>query len=264
LIIALISCSSESSTSEKKSTSKKAEEKVNKEPLSKEEFTKMFSDPKKYKGSKVEFYAKIFIDPEKDEDGTYIQAYAENNSERNIIIGIKDPNLDVKVDDVIFVSGTVEKEFEGENALGGTVTAPTILADKIEKSDYATAFAPALKTIDVNKKIDQHGFVLNLSKIEIAENETRLYIDITNNSKDTISFYDFNSKLIIDNKQLEPSDNFDSEYQQIQSDILTGIKTEGIIAFPKLPETGNLKVYMEGSSENYELDFKPFQFDVKY
>ncbi|SFB11454.1 MULTISPECIES: DUF4352 domain-containing protein [unclassified Bacillus (in: firmicutes)] len=263
LIISLIGCSSESSSSSKKESKK---EETNKEVklLSKEEFTKMYSDPKKYKGSKVEFFAKIFVDPEKDDKGTYMQVYAENNSEKNTIVAIKDPNIDVKVDDIIFISGKVEDAFEGENAMGGTITAPTILADKVEKSDYATAFAPAIKTVDVNQNIDQHGFVLNISKIEIAENETRLFVDITNNSNDTISFYSFNSKLVVNDQQLETSDNYEAGYPEIQSEILPGIKTQGILTFPKVAESGSLKVYMEGSSNNYELEFQPFQFEVTY
>jgi hypothetical protein len=267
MIISLAACSSESSSNAKEEGKSEEKSTVSKEPakvLTEDEFNKMFSDPKKYKGSKVEFYAKIFIEPEKDEDGTYLQAYADNNMDRNIIIAIPDPNLDVKTDDIIYVSGEVKDVFEGENALGGTVTAPAISADKIELSDYATAFAPALKTVEVNKDIDQHGYVLHLGKIEIAENEARLHVSVTNNSDTKISFYSFNSKVVSGNQQLEAQDNYDAGYTEVQSDILPGVKTEGIVVFPKVPETGTLKIIFEGSSENYELDFQPFQFDVSY
>jgi hypothetical protein len=267
MVISLAACSSESSSNAKEEGKSEEKSAVSKEPakvLTKDEFNKMFSDPKKYKGSKVEFYAKIFIEPEKDEDGTYLQAYADNNMDRNIIIAIPDPNLDVKADDIIYVSGEVKDVFEGENALGGTVTAPAISADKVELSDYATAFAPALKTVEVNKDIDQHGYVLHLGKIEIAENETRLHVSVTNNSNTNISFYSFNSKIVSGNQQLETQDSYDAGYTEVQSDILPGIKTEGMVVFPKVPETGTLKIIFEGSSENYELDFQPFQFDVTY
>ncbi|MEH7180519.1 LptM family lipoprotein [Neobacillus vireti] len=267
MIFSLAACSSESSSNAKKEGKSEEESAGSKEAakvLTKDEFYKMFSDPKKYKRSKVEFYAKIFIEPEKDEDGTYLQAYADNNMDRNIIIAIADPNLDVKTDDIIFVSGVVKDVFKGENALGGTVTAPVITADKIELSDYATAFAPALKTVEVNKDINQHGYVLHLGKIEIAESETRLHVSITNNSDRNISFYSFNSKIVSGNQQLETQDNYDAGYTEVQSEILPGVKSEGIVVFPKVPETGTLKIMFEGSSEKYELDFQPFQFDVTY
>src|SRR4051794_14705086 len=86
MIFSLAACSSESSSNAKEEGKSEEKSAVSKEPakvLTKDEFNKMFSDPKKYKGSKVEFYAKIFIEPEKDEDGTYLQAYADNNMDRN-------------------------------------------------------------------------------------------------------------------------------------------------------------------------------------
>jgi hypothetical protein len=264
LNFSVAACSSESSTTSKDSKEKVSDNKENGKLLNNEEFVKMFSDPKKYKGSKVEFYAKVFVEPEKDEDGTYLQAFANNNSERNILIGIADPDLDVKVDDIIFVSGTVKDVFEGENALGGTVTAPVIKADKIEISDYATAFAPAIKTIDINKEQNQHGYILKLNKMDIAENETRLYVTVINNTQDQIYFYDFNSKLIVGNQQMEPTDNWDAGYPEIQSEILPGVTTEGIITYQKVPETGTIRVYMEGSSDNYDLNFSPFEFEITY
>ncbi|CAM3679513.1 DUF4352 domain-containing protein [Cytobacillus oceanisediminis] len=265
LLFSLAACGSESTSgSNEEKTNTKDEDKSSGKLLTKEEFEKMYTDPKKYKGSKVEFYAKVFVEPEKDDDGTYLQVYANNNGERNTIVGIGDPDLDVKIDDVILVKGTVEDVFEGENALGGTITAPAIKAESIEKSDYATAFAPALKTVDVNKEIDQHGYIVKLNKIEVAESETRLYVKITNNTDTNISFYSFNAKVVSGNQQFEIQDNYEAGYPEVQSDILPGVESEGIVVFPAIPDSGTVKVLFEGSSENYELEFKPFEFEVTY
>lgn len=232
--------------------------------LSKEEFVKMYSDPAKYKGDKVDFYARVFIEPEKDDEGTYLQVYAEDNSDRNTLVAINDPDLKVENDDIIHVTGTVKDVFEGENLMGGTVVAPLIEADSIEITDYATAFAPALKTIEVNKEIDQHGYLIKLQKIELAENETRLHVNITNNSDDEISFYTFDSKVVIDNKQYEENSELSYNYPEMQSDILPGVSEEGIIVFDSFPESATIKVFFEGYSDNYELDFTPFEFEVTY
>ncbi|MGF7534692.1 DUF4352 domain-containing protein [Bacillus mexicanus] len=171
-----------------------------------------------------------------------------------------DSNLDIKDDDIIHVVGTVKDKFDGENALGGSVSAPRIVADSIEKSDYATAFAPAQKTINVNKTQNQHGFALTLQKVELAEKETRLYVNIENKSKDEINFYKFNAKITADNKQIEPKSDL-SEYPKIQSEILPGVKTEGVIAFPKI-ESKTANIILDGSSENYDITINPFTFEV--
>lgn len=264
ILFSLAACGSESTSGSSEEKTKTKEEKSSGKLLTKEEFEKMYSDPKKYKGSKVEFYAKVFVEPEKDDDGTYLQVFANNNDERNTIVGISDPNLDVKMDDIILVKGSVEDVFEGDNALGGTISAPAIKAESIEKSDYATAFAPALKTVDVNKEINQHGYILKLNKIEIAESETRLHVKITNNTDSNISFYSFDAKLVSGNQQFEIQDNYEAGYPEVQSDILPGVESEGILAFPALPDSGTVKVLFEGSSENYDLEFKPFEFEVTY
>ena len=70
--------------------------------------------------------------------------------------------------------------------------------------------------------------------------------------------------MISGNQQLEEASNYDANYPGVQSEILPGVTSEGIIAFPTLPESGQVKVYLEGSSDNYELDFVPFEFDITY
>jgi hypothetical protein len=264
LVVGVVGCSSEETSSGSKNENKKQEKEVSKEPLTKEEFAKMISNPDKYKGAKVDFYAKIFTEPEKDDEGTYIQAFADpKNSEQNVIIGVPDPNLDVKIEDIIHVVGTVKESFEGENALGGKVTAPVIIADKVEKTDYVTAFSKPLKTIEVNKEINQHGYIIKLNKVEIAENETRAYITISNKSNEKISFWEYNSKLLVGNNQFEVQDNMEANYPQAPSELLPNTTADVIIPFPSIDANEKaIKLYFEGASDNFNIEIKPFQFDV--
>ena len=266
LVVGVVGCSSEELSSGSKNNDKKQEQKkeVSKEPLPKEEFVKMISNPDKYKGEKVDFYAKIFVEPERDDEGTYIQAFADpKNSDQNVIIGVPDPKLDVKNQDIIHVVGTVKESFEGENALGGTVTAPVIIADKVEKTDYVTAFSPPLKTIEVNKEINQHGYIVKLNKVEIAEDETRAYVSIINKSNEKVYFWDHNAKLLIGNAQHEKADNFEAGYPEVPSDILPNTTVEVIVPFPAIDANEKIvKFYFEGGSDNYNIQINPFQFDV--
>lgn len=265
IIVSYNMFSGDSSTAQSTSTSTQTSIEV-KKALTKTEFEQMYSDPNKFKGHTVDFYAKIFVQPEKDNNGTYLQAYADpEHSEKNTLISINDSTLDVKTDDIIHVVGTVRKKFSGENAFGAEMVAPIIDAQKVEKADYATAFAPTLKSIDVNKEQDQKGYTLKVNKIELAENETRVYVSITNNSKNKISFYDFNSKLVQNGKQFELKDNYEANYPKLQSELLPGVNTEGIILFPAVDiKSGNLKLVLEGSSENYDITINPFTYDITW
>jgi hypothetical protein len=176
---------------------------------------------------------------------------------------IEDPNVDVAMDDIIHVTGTVKDAFEGENAFGGVITAPMILADSIEKTDYQTAFAPAKQTIELNAEQNQHGYKLTVQKVELADQETRVYVQVANETNNKIYFYTFDAKLIANGKQLEEEMNYDANYPEVQSELLPGVTTDGIIVFPALEEgVSTFQLYFEGSSDNWEIDFEPFVFDV--
>lgn len=263
IMIVTGACSDESASSNKGSDSNKVENKVK---LNEGDYEKLYSDPKKYKGYEVELTGQIFNEPEKDEDGTYIQIWGDpENAEKNTIVAIKDPQLDVKTDDYVKVTGVVEDEFEGENGFGATIVAPMILAENVEVVDYITAVAPTLKEISVNKEINQHNVVVTLEKIELAKNQTRVYVKVNNNTKDNASFYSSSTKLIVGSKQLE-EEYMDSEttgLPSIQSELLPEIETEGVIVYPAIDmNEKSIKLNAEASTDNYEIDFKPYVFDI--
>lgn len=249
----IIGCSGNNTTSNNKQAKK----------LTEEEFLQMYSDVEKFRGDNVEFFARIFITPEKDDKATYFQCFAKNDNNKNTMVCIKDPKLDVKEGDIVHVVGTVKKKFEGTNGFGAKIGAPMILASKVEKTDFATAFAKAIKTINVNKEINQNGYVMKLNKVEISKEETRAYVTINNKSQNNISFYHFNSKLVQGNKQIKTKDNFDAKYPEIKDELLPGVKEEGIVLFDKVDvNCGNLKLYLEGSTDNYDMQLKPFEYDI--
>lgn len=262
MTILLVACGS---TGNSGSGTTAANIKSNSKQLTKEEFEQIYTDANKFKGDKVDFYAKIFVPVEKDDKGTYIQAYADpQNSDKNTLIAINDPKLDVKEDDIIHVIGTVNGEQKGTNSFGAELNLPLIIADRIEKSDYATAFAPAVKTINANQQQNQKGYVITVKKIEFAETETRVYISITNTMKnDKINFYTFNTKAVQGNKQFETTDNFEAGYQEPQTEILPGVTTDGILLYPVMDANSPIKIVLEGSCDNYDIDIKPFTFEIK-
>lgn len=240
------------------------EEKSAKGEVAVEDFDKMYSDPRSYQDYEVEYTAQIFTKPERDEDGTYIQAYADPaNYEQNTIIFIADPDLAVESEDYIKVKGIVRDQFEGENLVGGSVAAPMIEASTVEVVDYITAVSPTRETVEVGQEIDQQGYLVALQKIELAENQTRVYVKISNNTDDSISYFSHSTKLIVENQQLEPEYTYESGLPEVQSDILTGVESEGVITFPAIdPETTSLTFHSEGYSDNWELEIDPFVFEV--
>lgn len=260
LLLAACGDSGDSGSTDSSANEKEVSGKV----ISDADIQKLYTDPGKYKGYEYEFVGKVFTTPEKDDDGLYLQVWADpEKSEYNTLVAYPKTDVDIDEGDYVKVTSKVKKVYEGENMLGGKVVAPVVTASALEVLDYAAAVAPTLETIEVNKEIDQHGFLLKVEKIEIAEPHTRLYVTVTNNSNDKISFYSHNVKLINGGTQLEEETDYEADYPEVQSDILPGVTTSGIITFPAIDVgTSALKIHAEGYSDNYELDFVPFVFDV--
>ncbi|MEI3611871.1 DUF4352 domain-containing protein [Pseudogracilibacillus sp. SO30301A] len=264
LVLVLSACGSDDSTSSS-SAEKNEEEKSVKGVIEPEQFDTMYSDPKAYKGYEVEFTGQVFTEPERDEDAVYLQVFAKpENSEHNVIVYFDYEDVEVHTDDYVQVKGIVTDEFEGENLMGGTVIAPVVEASSIEVIDYITAVSPTLKEIEVNETIKQHGVEVELQKIDIAENETRVYVKLSNNTADTVFFDAYGAKLVTGNNQFEVVDNYESGLPEIPFDILSGIESEGVLTFPAIDEnTDSITFHSEAHSDDYELDFKPFVFEIE-
>ena len=172
VVLLLAACGESGSMNEASVEANEETEANSKEVLAEEDFDKMYSNPKEYKGYEVEFTGQVFVDPERDDSSVYLQVYAKPEQfEQNTIVAYEDSNFDVKVDDFVKVIGIVKDEFEGENLMGGTITAPFIEATSIEVVDYITAVAPTIKEVVVDETIDQHGMEVTLQKIEFAESK---------------------------------------------------------------------------------------------
>lgn len=256
------SLSSEQS-SENTDDTKESEQPADTTPMSESEIKQMYSDAEKFTGRTVTLSGKVFATPEQDENGIYFQMYADpEDSELNTVVAYADPDFELESGDYVKLTGVVYGEFEGTNAFGSTVTAPQIVASEMEISSYADVVSPALKTVTLeDASVTQHGYTVSLTKVEFAEKETRLYFTVENGGKATFNFYSFNVKLVQNGKQYEEETNYDADYPDIQSDLLPGVTSEGIVAFPAL-EPADFKVVLDAHSDDYDEDFENYTFDV--
>lgn len=260
LSLSLVACGGKSSDEGQSDVSDKTEEKVF---LDENQISDLYSSPKDFIGKYVTLSGKVFTTPETSGDNVALQMWqdSKNNNHNTIVIGTKDMVGDIGEDDYIKVTGLVEDEFEGENMMGGTITAPQIRAEKIEKTSYQDVSSPTNKTIKVDQTQESNGVKIKISKIELADNETRVFLSVDNQSGAAYSFYTFNSKIIQGNKQYTEETNYEAGYDEIESDIPSGVKEEGVIAF-KAIKNKDFKFTCEGQSENYELDGDNFTFEI--
>jgi hypothetical protein len=230
--------------------------------LSAEEFSTIYDASTPFKGSSVDLYGQVFY-LEKTTEGVALQVNVNMGNRQDHIIAYHfDPNSDIKENEFVHIQGVIGDVYEGENAMGGTLSYPTISTYKVEKSSYAEVFSPAVKSIEVNQKQSQHGLNVEIKKIELAENETRVYFKISNESNTNMSFYSFNTKLIQGTTQFDEERNYEAGYPEVQSDLSSGVETEGIVTFKSIGKDEGFKITCEGNSDDYSKDFELFTFDI--
>ena len=228
-----------------------------------EEIAQLYADPSAFVGRPVVLTGIVFTTPETDEENIYFQMFSDiANYDGNTVVAYADPDFDLEEDCYVRVVGTVGEMFEGESMTGATLNVPTVIASSVEVVSYMDAAAPTLKEIAVGQTQTQQGYSVTVDKVEFAETETRVYVTVNNGGDDNFHLYSFNAKLIQDNVQYEESPNYDADYPEIESDLLPGATSTGVIVFEPL-EQKDFKLYIEGYSDDYSVDFEDYTFDIK-
>ena len=258
IILSLSACSGSSAPSSNSSPVSQTPP----EPLSEREVKMMYSDPESYVGSIVELTGQVFSNVEYDSDGVYFQLWADpDNLDLNTIVSYQNPDFEIENNDYVRLTGEVSGVFEGENMMGGTIIAPSILAHEIEVLSYKDAIMPTIATASAsNNTIEQLGYSVTVQTIELAEQETRVYISIQNNGANEFSLYEFDALLIQDSTQYEHQPNYNADYPEYQNNIRPGITTEGVIVFPAIKEEP-FQLILEARSSDWNEDIEEYIFD---
>ena len=244
---------------------------TNKQTFTNENWSQVCSDPSGYSGSKVEgLVGKIFIPPEQASGGVAIQMFGDlANSDLNTIVYYYGTDAGQFANgDLIKVTGTVGKQFTGQNKMGATLVVPTINATKVEKTD-ATALIKGGKEVVVAQQQNQNGVVITVDKAVLRDNETDIFVRVQNNQPGKkANFYSFNAKLQVGNQQFDLDSSKTSQYGAIPSDILPGVEIKGVLVFPAIgtpvPPTGAVALHLEAHSENYMATFNPYVFNISW
>lgn len=234
--------------------------------LTREELVTYVKNPSdEAKGKSTVFGAQISNDVGEEGDKHYYQVMLDpENYDLNIIIDVpKDQKLNI--DQYILVEGVIAGDFKGENLLGGVVTNLYVETNSVKESSFIDAIAPALETININQTKSQHGVDIIIDKIEISNIDTRLFVEINNNSKEKISIYSFNFKLVAGGKNYSEEFMYHDEYDNIDTDLAPNTSTSGIITYLPLSieELSNFIIMIDSPySDNWELNFEDYIFEI--
>ncbi len=233
-----------------------------KEYVADTEIAQVFADPDAFKGKYIRLSGRVFNDVEKKGSTFYFQMWADSEMNKNTIVSYNGEIDGLTSDVYVIVDGLIAGTFHGENAFGAKLTAPQITADSLQVVSYMEAFAPAIKTIvPENNAINQGGYIVTIDKIEFAQQETRVHMTVQNSGSAAFNLYSFNSLLLQNGKQYETDSKYDADYPEIQTGLLSGNTTQGIMVFPSVPMS-DFQLRFEASSEDWDEDLQDYVFDV--
>ena len=229
-----------------------------------ENYSELYSDPDAHEGARVNVAGQLLERPEDYEDELAFQMFVDmENADWNTIVYTDQTNLDLDSDDYVRVEGEVLGAFEGENAFGGSITAPSVQASKVSTISVGQAIDPAQKVVEVGQTLGDQGFEMTLDKIEFGEESTRAYVKMANNTGQGASFYTFDTKIQQGSTQVDYLDDYYDYYdEEPQSEIRPGVETEGVLPFGPVDPNEPFELIVPWSSDNYNINVKDIVFQI--
>lgn len=227
-------------------------------------YAELFSDPDAHQGAQVDVTGQLLERPEIGDGELAFQMFVDiENVDWNTIVYTDQTDLDLNADDYVQVQGEVLGSLDGENAFGGTVTAPTVQASDVSPVSAGQAIDPATEVREIGQTLGDQGFEVTLEKIEFGEESTRAYVTLRNNTGRGASFFTFDAKIQQGSTQADYLEDSYAYYEEEPQDSLRpGVETEGVIPFEPVDPDQPFELRIPWTSDNYNVTSRPVVFQV--
>jgi hypothetical protein len=202
------------------------------ETFTRKNYGVLVANPNEHAGAKVDVTGQLLDNPEGQGNEVAFQMWADPvKIDWNAIVRTDRSALKFGTDDYVHVNGTVLGEMEGENAMGGMVSAVEVEADEVERVDAMAAVDPTQKTVEVVQPRGADGFSVTLNKVEFGLKHTRVYLTARNDSVKAAKFDFYASKIIQGGNRIGQNDPFDYHLPKPKPGLQPGEETEGVVIF---------------------------------
>jgi hypothetical protein len=212
------------------------------ETFTDDNWSELAADPEAKRGASVDVAEKVWSSDVTDEGAVVHMLIGEK---KDVLLVLLRDTAAPPAGSYLRINGTVTGAVEGTNGYGQPITATAAVASSRESVDKITALAPTVDTWPARKAATQRGIRIGIQRIEIARDETRVYVNIENENRsgDTFWFEDFMQKLIDDGRKLRPT--YDShKYGGVEAELAPGASVAGIIVFPPIDGDGKVRVLL--------------------
>ena len=222
------------------------------------------TSPDNYAGKYIEFGGFVFSAIDTTGDVYNVEVYLDEDYNNSVLLKVpKDliPDWDIAYGDFIYADAKIEGEADEDYYASGKAL---LTAQSIEKTTYQEIFAKSNTTWEfTDKVIEQNGVQVSITKVEFADKETRVYVNVVNNSGDIFNLQDYSSVITQNGSQYEPTYDYSyiADYPQLPYEIRSGITADGVIVFSAM-EAEPFQLHVDGYSDNWDLEFNEFVFDI--
>jgi hypothetical protein len=236
----------------------------NAETFTNKNYGELHSNPRAHKGASVDITGQLLERPEESGNELAFQMFVDvENSDWNTIVYTDQTDLDLNMDDYVRVRGEVLGSFRGENAFGGSITAPTVQASKVSTVSAGQAIDPATEVRVINRTVGGQGFDVTLQKIEFGKESTRAYVALANNTNHGASFYTFDAQIVQGSTQVDYlQDSYAYYDEEPQAELRPGVRTEGVLAFGPVDPKQPFQLRLPWTSDNYNIHTRPVVFQI--
>ena len=209
-----------------------------KESFTNETWETVVSDPSSYASATVELFGEVG-QVQHDEERTYIEVWMDaRNLEQQTVVVYNRPDFN-PIGNYIRVLGTVGEKFEGETQFGVAVTLPTVDADSVESLIELPAHTTYPSVSSTKGRVR-----ITVTTIQAAPNETRVAIDIDNESASDFSFYPSRWKLVANGRVIKTRDRWEAV------EVTAHSAYSVYVVFKPISKDADLRLTIEGTSEN--------------
>jgi hypothetical protein len=218
----------------------------------------LVASPHDYKNFSIDFTGKVFVVEGKAGEQA-LQVYSDaENLDGNIIV-YNFSSTQYSEDDFVQVKGVVHDASEGENAFGAKLTIPVVIADTIQAVSADEALSPTVKLVKVDQSKKLGKLTVTLSRVEYAENETRLYLTFDNKTSDDYELYTYTSRLVQKRERVKEKSVYDRGEDVTDSDISAGTLEKKKLYYGRVeqgvPATFTTEVMNQTTYESSKLSF---------
>jgi hypothetical protein len=176
----------------------------------------------------------------------------------------------VSADDYVLIKGTLTGAGSYETVLGANEETLDIDATSIKEisEERVSKLANPTTAKEVfNGKQTKAGFTVKVKSMTWTDKVTRMAIEATNNSKDSVTLSASDTAIKQGSKQYDQ--NFDEETDftsEFDSDIRPGVTKKGTLVFDRVKrKPPEAEIEFEWYSDDFDLtDPKPFKFELTW